>query len=112
MKSVAWIAGSLLILAMAQSAPAQQGARSPQYYPPPPNQPPPTLLPMQPMQPTQLQSQLQTVWPSRQALGVDPQPLQDNTRVIRRERLSPEERQRLRQDINEVGRDLYRHERR
>ena len=103
MKSVAWLAGSLLILAMAQTALAQQGAQSPQYYPPPPpNQPPPTLLPMQ----------LQPIFLPRQAASVDPQSQHDNSRVIRRERLSPEERQRLRQDINEAGRDLYRHERR
>lgn len=93
MKSPAWIAGSLLILAMAQTTQAQQErlAQEPRNAAPPAQLPPVRLPPPRPA-------------------GMDAQPLRDNTRLIKRERLTPEERQRLRQDINEAGRDLYRRE--
>ena len=110
MKTPALIAGSMLILAMAHTAQAQQGtqqarvAQEPQLAPPPPQLPPPQSPPPQ-LQSIQLQSiQL----PPRRAAGEDVRPVPDKTRLVRRERLSPEDRQRLRQDINEAGRDLYR----
>ncbi len=99
MKSPAWIAGSLLILAMTQTTQAQQErlVQVPQTPAAPAQLPPPVQLP--PIQ-----------WPLARPTGMDLQPLFENPRPVKRERLTPEERQRLRQDINEAGRELYRHE--
>ncbi|HUW39315.1 MAG TPA: hypothetical protein VMV91_18490 [Rhodocyclaceae bacterium] len=99
MKTPAWIAGSLLILAVSQPVSAQQASSQ--------------QAPSIPQQLIRFPGHLLGIisnWLPHSASGGDAQAPADKAQQVKRASLSEAERLQLRQDVNEAGRDIYRHE--
>ena len=104
MRTPAWIAGSLLILAFAQPVSAQQASsqQSPQQAPSFPER----LIKL----PGHLIGIISNWLPHGASDDAVPAPSDEQVQRTRRASLSEAERLQLRQDVNEAGRDIYRHE--
>ena len=101
MRTPVWIAGSWLMLAVVQTAVAQQTA-------PPPRSIPERLIRF----PEHLIGVIGKWLPHHSASGDDdpPSASADKAPQTRRGTLTAAERLQLRQDVNEAGRDYYQHE--
>jgi len=104
MRTPVWIVGSLLILAVVQPAVAQQAPSSPSPSPQA------RSVPEQLIRLPEHLIGLIGKWLPHNTRGEDAQSSSDKAQQARQGGLSAAERLQLRQDVNEAGRDIYRHE--